>query len=96
MNREQAKELLPIIQAFAEGKTIQAKKAASEQEWQHAQNPTFAALFEWRIKPEPREYWLLVHDEGETTNLVFDIEEDAHGSCLGGQTVIKVLEVIED
>lgn len=25
MNREQAKELLPIIQAFAEGKTIQVR-----------------------------------------------------------------------
>ena len=25
MNRQQAKELLPIIQAFAEGKTIQIK-----------------------------------------------------------------------
>lgn len=31
MNREQAKELLPIIQAFAEGKTIQVK--ASDGLW---------------------------------------------------------------
>ena len=26
MNRQQAKELLPVIQAFAEGKTIEFKK----------------------------------------------------------------------
>lgn len=52
MNREQAKKLLPIIQAFAEGKTVQYK---TEKEWIQTNVPTFNPyLWEYRIKPEPK------------------------------------------
>lgn len=52
MNRQQAKELLPIIQAFAEGKTVQYK---TEKEWIQTNVPTFNPyLWEYRIKPEPK------------------------------------------
>ena len=52
MIREQAKELLPIIQAFAEGKTIQYKVKGG---WQDIDNPSFNDLpSEYRIKPEPK------------------------------------------
>lgn len=52
MNRSQAKELLPIIQAFAEGKTVQYK---TEKEWIQTNVPTFNPyLWEYRIKPEPK------------------------------------------
>lgn len=51
MNRQQAKDMLPIIQAFAEGKTIQV---LINDQWidlpEHATlRPT---LGEYRIKPE--------------------------------------------
>ena len=50
MTREQAKELLPIIQAFAEGKTVQYK---IEKEWIQTNVPTFNPyLWEYRIKPD--------------------------------------------
>ena len=55
MTREQAKELLPIIQAYAGGKTIQYRNA--ECEWEDmpiGANLSFAdAPSEYRIKPEP-------------------------------------------
>ena len=52
MNRIQAKELLPIIQAFAEGKTVEYK---IEKEWVQTNVPTFNPyLWEYRIKPEPK------------------------------------------
>lgn len=52
MNRQQAKELLPIIQAFAEGKTVQYK---IEGEWIQTNVPSFNPyLWEYRIKPEPK------------------------------------------
>lgn len=52
MNREQAKKLLPIIQAFAEGKTVEYK---IEKEWVQTNVPTFNPyLWEYRIKPEPK------------------------------------------
>lgn len=53
MNRQQAKELLPTIQAFAEGKTIEAR-TNSISKWIETTTPTFDLLHEYRIKPEPK------------------------------------------
>ena len=54
MNIEQAKELLPIIQAFAEGKVIEFRELGYEC-WMDATKPTFdIEKFEYRIKPEPK------------------------------------------
>lgn len=54
MNREQAKDLLPIIQAFAEGKTIEFRNK-SFKEWTEIENPSFdPTITNYRIKPEPK------------------------------------------
>ena len=54
MNRKQAKELLPIIQAFAEGKTIEFRNK-SFKEWAEIDNPSFdPTITNYRIKPEPK------------------------------------------
>lgn len=53
MNRQQAKELLPIIQAFTEGKIIQVR-TNSISKWIETTTPTFDLLHEYRIKPEPK------------------------------------------
>lgn len=51
MNREEAKKLLPIIQAFTEGMDIQIKV---DGEWHYCKLPSFNAKPEdYRIKPEP-------------------------------------------
>ena len=52
MNRERAKELLPIIQAFADGKTVQAYKIDIK-EWQDMDCPIFSNGVVYRLKPEP-------------------------------------------
>lgn len=60
MNRQQAKDILPIIQAFAEGKTIEFKIKDGEEpnglrgwEWEEVDMPTFdTRRYEYRIKPE--------------------------------------------
>ena len=49
MTREKTKELLPIIQAFAEGKTIQVWVNDT---WQDEESPLFWAYAQFRIKPE--------------------------------------------
>ena len=54
MNRERAKQLLPIIQAFADGKTIEYKAAGT---WHALNDDPLFSFAEYRIKPEPREYW---------------------------------------
>jgi len=57
MNRERVRELLPIIQAFAEGKRIQAR--AEHGTWVEHDGPTnWPDDMEYRIKPEPREFWI--------------------------------------
>lgn len=54
MDRKQAKELLPIIQAFAEGKTIEFRNK-SFKEWAEINNPSFdPTITNYRIKPEPK------------------------------------------
>lgn len=54
MNSRQAKELLPIIQAFVEGKTIEFRERGCTL-WTESISPIFNfANFEYRIKPEPK------------------------------------------
>ena len=54
MTREEVKELLPIIQAFAEGKTIQFK--TKDRPWFDLldNNLEMREVFKYRIKPEPK------------------------------------------
>ena len=57
MDRKQAKELLPIIQAFAEGKTIEIRSNSKYNpgEWIETATPTFdIKSHEYRIKPGPK------------------------------------------
>ena len=53
MNREEAKELLPIIQAFAEGKTIETY-LEYDNKWEGCSNPAFNPENKYRIKTEPK------------------------------------------
>ena len=43
MTREEAKELLPIMQAFAEGKTIEYRESGGA--WKVAHTPTWSSRF---------------------------------------------------
>ena len=54
MTREEAKELLPIIQAFTEGKPIQFR--TNNRSWVDLLDNDIEinALFEYRIKPEQK------------------------------------------
>ena len=56
MNRKEAAELLPIIQAFAKGKDIEYRTKGFNENWKKVtQIPELSfKSFEYRIKPEPR------------------------------------------
>lgn len=56
MDRNQAKQLLPIIQAHAEGKTIQSRYIKGDTSlWYDNENPSFDDDdLEYRIKPEQK------------------------------------------
>ena len=52
MTREEAKQLLPIIQAFAEGKCVETKTGSG---WINMENMSFAGKPKaYRIKPEKK------------------------------------------
>lgn len=55
MTREKANELLPIIQAFAKGKTIQVR-INNDSSWTDLLDDKLeiSNLYEYRIKPEPK------------------------------------------
>ena len=53
MTREEAKKILPIIQAFAEGKTIQCKSCCRWEDVNDSES-FVGQPFEYRIKPEPK------------------------------------------
>jgi hypothetical protein len=97
MDRERAKELLPIIQAFAEGQTIEWRYKNTTQ-WYVAQGPTWAHEgVEYRIKPEPpkpREWWI---NEYASRMDAYDSREWAdHYSTRGRIRCIHVREVLDD
>ena len=86
MNRKLAKKLWPILKAYAEGRKIQCK-AFGNGAWvdeTHISKTGFSEYFEYRVKPEPRE-WIVYRGN---TALYFD---DSGSSF----EKIKVREVIE-
>lgn len=62
MNRKEAIKLSPIIQAFAEGRTIERKTRSWElnkgwhdvTQWEETKELIFRDTFVYRIKPEPK------------------------------------------
>ena len=54
MTREEAKQILPIIQAFAEGKAIESRCIKGDKSlWYDDEDPSFDNDLEYRIKQEP-------------------------------------------
>ena len=54
MTREEVKEMLPVLQAFADGKTIESRCIKGDKSlWYDDEDPSFDNDFEYRIKPEP-------------------------------------------
>ncbi len=86
MNRERAKQLLPIIQAFADGKDIEWRM--DDEEWYTKGDPFWGDYFEYRIKPEPRVFWINP-DANDSDAIIYEAFNPEHSDF------IKVREVIE-
>lgn len=67
MSPERAKELLPVFQAFAEGKQIQLRLGARPghahelEQWEDVSQPLWLPACEYRIKPAPVECDMWYH-----------------------------------
>lgn len=54
MNRKEAKQLLPIIKAFSEGKEIEGLYKGTKSPWFKIKDMDFNGGIIFRIKPEPK------------------------------------------
>lgn len=93
MNREQAKELLPVIQAFAEGKTIQSRIIDSLQWFDLTEESTFDLLnCEYRIKPSYRPF----KNGGELMQKEMQKDNLSNISDREGYVITSLKSVIKD
>ncbi len=89
MTPEHAKKLLPVLQAFAEGKPVQFK-GIHTQEWTDILWPSFSTDLEWRIKPKPKvkvKGWINIYsDRSSLSGWIYKTKEEADGlrihSCI--------------
>ena len=96
-------EMIAVIQAHKEGKKLECRSAdLSGGKWHPVLEPSFNfKLVEYRVKPEPREFWLAYHDLGrDVIHGVFLDNEAAmerwQSLVPGDRTVIHVREVLAD
>lgn len=92
MTREEAGKMALIMQAYADGKEVQAKNCTTGF-WEVAPDPVFYRDAEcYRIKPQPRVIWVNVYGDGELGG-AWPTEADAK-KC-GGTNVQKNAKFIE-
>lgn len=89
------KEKIEVMQAALDGKTIQFSNGPlwidCEPEHLIWQWPDY----DYRIKPEPLEFWVLMVENSNTPSLVNESKEYLSQFRSGGKT-IKVREVLDD
>lgn len=77
MNKGNAKDFLPLVQALADGKTIQYKNHLGE--WSDVPDVVFtAAISRYRIKPEPIERWGVANENGRFVTTYDDESQAKH------------------
>lgn len=94
MNKENAKDYLPLVQALANGKVIQVEV---DGKWIDMKGELhFSAIpSDYRIKPEPREIWVRRHSDGSNSAYAYSSKKEAEYEISAGWSVIRYREVIE-
>ena len=96
MTREQAKELLPILKAYSEGKTIQIKSRQGNDTWGDVPDPNFCSsldTWEYRIKPEPRTFKIAVSKDPKYKD---ELAREGYMYNYPGWEFIEVKEILPE
>jgi hypothetical protein len=103
MTPKRAKELLPIITAFASGVAIQCRViTGADATWDDATYPQWRSNVEYRIKKEPRLLWAVEgrnQDWTRVASLSIAEKELARANAFGVSGPYKIVcyrEVMED
>ncbi len=94
MNKENAKDYLPLVQALSEGKTLQ-RKTSSDSEWADITECAFTFDIEcYRIKPEPRRIWV---NEYESDGYFYSTKQEANEKAASNcrRIAVEYVEVIK-
>lgn len=93
MTPQRAAELLPIITAFSQGKTIQFLANASvpnSSYWENVLTPSWQNDIEYRLKPEPREVFIV--EKGGL--LTLECHSQFSHCCRQGERLVHFREVV--
>jgi len=96
MNSEEVKliiERFKVLKAWINGVSIQFRDKAMNEDWKtfSGHNPAFSmGDVEWRVKPEPREWYIALHDVRPPS-----VHEIDSTDLIAGINIVKVREVIE-
>lgn len=95
MNKEEAKDFLPLVQALAEGKTIQYCDLKGD--WLDTRNPTFRRRPElYRIKPEPHVLWVVRDGHGRFGGVFLEESKAAEqAEYVENARIVKYVEELE-
>lgn len=97
MNKDNAKDYLPLVQALAEGKTIQC--GSKEYGWtdiEDHEDCTFPhAASAYRIKPDTREIWVNHYADGRRSSHLTIKDADDSAFDLVEYQQVRYREVIE-
>ena len=89
--KEQARKLIPLLQAYADGKTLQWHNPNTNVWMETYRPPTMEdRLDEWRVKPEPREVVRFLSIFANTKHRWVSVPDD--WDC----EKVRVIEVLDD
>ena len=100
MTRARTKLLLPVLQAWAEGKEIEYRLVHGT-EWvqcRRENEPDFKLEgLEWRLKPEPRRFWLNLYPGAQPAIYGHESQSLADSNSHSGSRseCIEVVEVLK-
>lgn len=98
MNKDTAKDYLPLVQALADGNVIQFHGHDGDK-WVDLLDQAEFFVYEpknYRIKPEPREIWVNRFPDGHDALTWYETEEAAHRAYgRVGAIQVRYREVIE-
>ena len=81
------------IHAWADGEVIQWRENDSDK-WSDDDSPAWDLKLQFRIKPEPREWWIFSNGSGYLWSTRAHAEQHAASMGAGGE-VIRVREILE-
>ena len=93
MNKEEAQKAIEVLQAFIDGRTIEFKENVGGDQWKTAIACVFNfALNNYRVKPEPREFWFVKNANFKNGRFQITTTEPS----ANWEEVIKVREVLDE